>query len=68
MVSILRALSVVLPALTGWVRRNPWPALAIVLVAACAWSSMLASDRNGSSYEPGHLNRHTFVFDLLEVF
>lgn len=49
MVSILRALSVVLPALTGWVRRNPWPALAIVLVAACAWFSMLASDRKAQA-------------------
>lgn len=48
-------------------RSSPSNGATITLVRPTV-TMMLASDRNGSSYEPGHLNRHTFVFDLVEVF
>ncbi|MDZ7895001.1 MAG: hypothetical protein U5M50_08675 [Sphingobium sp.] len=49
MVSILRALSVLLPGLSGWVRRNPWPAAVMLLIAACAWLWLLSSDRGAQA-------------------
>ena len=47
-------------------RSSPSNGATITLVRPTV-TMMLASDRNGSSYEPGNLNRHTFVFDLVDM-
>ena len=48
-------------------RVSPADASAITLVRPTI-TAMLNSDRNGWTYEPAGMGRHTFIFDLVEVF
>ena len=48
-------------------RSSPTNGGAITLVRPTV-TMMLASDRNGSAFEQGFMGRHSFIFDLVEVF
>jgi len=48
-------------------RSSPTNGGAITLVRPTV-TMMLAGDRNGSAFEQGFMGRHSFIFDLVEVF